>query len=353
MLLGKIGHNLSKSWRFFARAGRRKANRAEGFPLEERSVEGMARWLESVQHPTLTSRARERIWRMALERAEQKAAPARSRRSLLLRPAWVALPLALVLAFSSFGVILAAQDSLPTDPLYPVKRFSEQVWFSLTRESRRPAVALELALRRLEEVEQLTQQSQPVPADVLDNLETQLLLIEQASGSEWGQEQALAHLQRHIQVLEQQVALHPMNTGLLRALSASRRAQKVLSGEPSTPAVPEDTVTTPGRDHNPPGQEQTPPGQEHTPPGQEQTPPGQEQTPPGQEQIPPGQEQTPPGPEHTPPGQEQTPPGQGQTPPGQEQTPPGQEQTPPGQEQTPPGQGQTPPGQGHGRGGKH
>jgi len=282
--------------------------------------EEVVRWIQSIRHPTLTPRARRRIWRKAQERARVERAEPLVLRLFRFRPVGIALLVVFALILSSFGTVLAAQSSMPIDFLYPIKRASEEAWWALTPEWGRPDVALELALRRMEEVEYLIDEGVPVPEDLLAALEACLEQVDQAGGMR-GRERALARVQHHVQVLEQQIARHPENPGLQRALEASRHALDVLSGPLPSPLQP---TTTPTATFAPPGLERTPPGQQLTPPGQGGTPPGQQLTPPGQGGIPPGQQLTPPGQGGTPPGQQLTPPGQGGTPPGQQPTPPGQ-----------------------------
>jgi hypothetical protein len=334
---------------------------------EEAEFEDVVRWIASVQHPTLTSPARDRIWRKVLCQSEMKPAPSRTQRtSLFLRPAWnwAAVLVALVLIFNSVGVVGAAQGSLPNESLYPVKRFSERVWFSVTPEDRRAGVALEFLMRRMEEVETLAWREEPIPQEVLDNMEYHLRWVEQASRQELISEEALERVAYHQRKLEQLLALYPDSTQLEFVLNTARRTQASLTGEPYVPydpaeelppeetlpepeptpvptppgyvppvwrrippeitdklespgvALPDPTLAPPPEENPLPGEEDDEDGgnEDHVPPGQELIPPGQELTPPGQELIPPGQEDRDKPP---PPGQEQTPPGQGQTPPGQ------------------------------------
>ncbi|HHS96926.1 MAG TPA: hypothetical protein ENK08_03380 [Chloroflexi bacterium] len=355
---------------------------------QDRWEEEFAEWIQAVRHPTLTPRARKRIWREAQRRARPAGRVPFPFLVLRLRPVAVALVCVFALFVGTFGTVLAAQNSMPTDFLYPVKRASEGVWWAVVPADDRPVVAVELAVRRMVEVEYLLDNGEPVPDDLWDDLAGWLAEVEQGEGGQVP-EHVQARLEHHLRVLEQQMARHPDNPGLRRAIEASRHALEVLFGSPngqppvSTPSV------SPGPPSTPPGHEGTPAWYRHrpTPPagqGEEHGPPS---TPPGQSgehgppTTPPGQsgEQGPPsappgqggehGPPTTPPGQSgeqgppSTPPGQGgehgppTTPPGQsgEQGPPsappgqsgeqGPPSTPPGQsgEQGPPS---TPPGQG-------
>ncbi|HEY74996.1 MAG TPA: hypothetical protein G4O00_02300 [Thermoflexia bacterium] len=297
--------------------------------------EEVAEWIRTVRHPTLTPRARKRIWREAWRRARLSRAFSLPVFVLRLRPVGIALLCVFALLLGSFGTVLAAQDSMPTDLLYPVKRASEEVWWAVVPAADRPTVALELALRRMEEVEYLLNEGETVPEELWDDLAGRLADAESMEDVQVP-EHVRARLEHHLQILEQLMARHPDNPGLRRAMEASRQALEVLSGPPDVGHTPTPPVS--------PGPPQTPPGQsgEHGPPS---VPPGRGEPPPWYRHrpTPPIERNEPPGPPSTPPGQ-----GVGQGPPA---TPPGRsgDQGPPA---TPPGQGEehgapsTPPGQG-------
>jgi hypothetical protein len=365
--------------------------RADRDSFAEAGLDDVVQVLESIEHPRLSSDARDRIWQAALERAgtvpapaEERRRPARERatwqpRRVALRPALVAVFLAIAMCFSSFGVTLAAQETYPNDTLYPVKRLSEDVWFSLASESARPQVAMELLIRRVDEVEHLARRQEPIPAEILDEVDTHLRWIEQAERSTW-EEDTLERLDYHIRALEDLAAEYPDNAQLSLALTTCQRAYQTASGQPYTPddtsiieempagsqiepTVPPTPTPRPTRQFDPPqwdgddppvGIEESP-QDNPTPQPDELDNEGENTTdedggattptdqPPTEEppptEVPPTE--VPPDDDHVPPGQELTPPGQELTPPGQEDkenTPPGQELTPPGQERTPPGQ---------------
>lgn len=342
--------------------------------------------LESIEHPQLSSNARDRIWQAALQRAEKHAPqppaaerrrPAQVRRTwqsrrVALRPAFVAVFLVIAMCFSSFGVTLAAQETHPNDALYPVKRLSEDVVFSLASESARPKVALELLMRRAEEVEYLAQRQEPIPSNVLDEVDTHLRWIEQAERSTW-EEGTLERLEYHIRALRELATQYPDNAQLSLVLSSCQRAYEDVSGQPYTPGEidpdkesptqgqVEPTVTPtptprPTREYDPPQWDEDPddplgggteesPNSNPTPQPDEQGDEGDTEDPEDGGADAPPVEVPPVGDpddnDHVPPGQELIPPGQELTPPGQEDkenTPPGQDHTPPGQERTPPGQ---------------
>jgi len=306
--------------------------------------EEVAEWIQAIRHPTLTPRARRRIWRKAWKRAQPARTLSLPVFALRFRPAAVALLCVFALLLGTFGTVLAAQDSMPTDFLYPVKRASEEVWLVVVPAADRPTVALELALRRMEEVEYLLDAGEPVPEDLWGDLVEHLA---EGMPDEDVQvpEHVRARLEHHLRILEQQMARHPDNPGLRRAMEASRHALEVLfgpsGGAPSPTSMP---TAPPGPPHTPPGQGGNPPGRDGTPPWYHHRPtPSIEQS---EEHGPPS---TPPGQsgEHGPPS---TPPGQSgehgppSTPPGQSEehgppsTPPGQSEehgppsAPPGQD---------------------
>jgi hypothetical protein len=350
---------------------------AEGDSFAEAGLDDVVQVLESIEHPRLSSAARDRIWQAALEQAEalpapqpavERRRPARKQtawrpRRVALRPALVAIFLAIAMCFSSFGVTLAAQQTYPNDTLYPVKRLSEDVWFSLASESGRPRVAMELLIRRMEEVEHLARRQEPIPAHTLNEVETHLRWIEQAERSAW-EENTLERLDYHIRALEDLAAQYPDNAQLSLALSTCQRAYEDASGQPYVPqdtdkelpaeaevepTVPPTPTPRRARQYDPPQWDrETPPASIEESPQSNPTPQpdeleegggetdgtdeGDGTTPPPTEEPPPVE--VPPDDDHVPPGQELTPPGQELTPPGQED----KENTPPGQEHTPPGQ---------------
>jgi len=71
----------------------------------------------------------------------------------VLKPAAIFAAAVLLLSFSSIGVLTASQKSLPTNPLYAVKRYSEDFKLFITPESKKNAVHLQFLNNRLEEAE--------------------------------------------------------------------------------------------------------------------------------------------------------------------------------------------------------
>ncbi len=88
----------------------------------------------------------------------------------------LAAVLAVVVAFASAGGGLAlAADALPGDLLYPVKLFSEDVRFLLTRDpAERAELAMNLAAERVEEMQRLTAMGVDVPEEVVKRMSRQM-----------------------------------------------------------------------------------------------------------------------------------------------------------------------------------
>jgi hypothetical protein len=86
--------------------------------------------------------------------------------------------LALVLAFGGVGTTAyAAQDSLPSEPLYPVKQFTEQVRLALTTDPEAETnLLLDLAEERLNEIETLAERGSAAPIETSQKLEEHLQL---------------------------------------------------------------------------------------------------------------------------------------------------------------------------------
>lgn len=83
-----------------------------------------------------------------------------------------ALEIMLIVISTSFFTVFAAQDSIPTDPIYPVKLLAEDVRMSLTsQEVAKVELALELAETRMEEIVALQEQGVPVEEPVITRME--------------------------------------------------------------------------------------------------------------------------------------------------------------------------------------
>lgn len=66
----------------------------------------------------------------------------------------------LIFVFILFGLFGFSQNSLPGDPLYPIKKISEKSQAVLVSETDKPKVSLELANKRLEELTKIAQTNQ-------------------------------------------------------------------------------------------------------------------------------------------------------------------------------------------------
>jgi hypothetical protein len=118
--------------------------------------------------------------------------PAVSRTSHQRRTGWIILPgkerspmtalvslaLALALAFGGAGATAyAAQDSLPSDPLYNVKLIGEQVQLTLTRDPQGDFdLLVSFAAERIREMTALAAAGEGIPAQVQTRLQEQLQL---------------------------------------------------------------------------------------------------------------------------------------------------------------------------------
>ncbi len=174
--------------------------------------------------------------------------------------------LALVLA--SAGTAIAAQSSIPGEPLYPVKRVTERLGLLVVRD--RPGkthLRLEFTKRRTEEIEALDDRGEEVEESILVELatETEETLEEIEVAPEGSREPLFEKLVdltgRQQEVLQRVSTRVPAQAkpALERALQVSRRGH-----ERATEAVQQ------GRPEVPPGQEKKEgPGAPEVPPGQE------------------------------------------------------------------------------------
>jgi len=107
--------------------------------------------VRTMPRPTaLSADKRHAIEQQLLNRAVQsKARVSTARQPLRLRFGFAAVLIALVLA--GIGAVTASATSLPGDLLYPIKRLSEQVSISLASSADQAAIHVDLAQRRLDE----------------------------------------------------------------------------------------------------------------------------------------------------------------------------------------------------------
>jgi uncharacterized membrane protein YgcG len=110
-----------------------------------------------------------------------------------------AVVVTLSILFGGAGAtVYAAQGSLPTDTLYPVKIFSEDLRVNLAAEPQGQLnVLLDLADRRVDEIGALVAQGEPVPEEVMTRFQSQMQSAYQiAAGLEGdGQIQAMEKIQ--------------------------------------------------------------------------------------------------------------------------------------------------------------
>jgi hypothetical protein len=111
--------------------------------------------------------------------------------------------LALVVAFGGAGTTAyAAQDSLPNEPLYPVKQFTEQIRIALTTDSEAEVdLLLDLTEERISEMMALANQGSEVPEQTQLRLQEHLQLA-LAEAAQLGDAALLGALQR-IQTMAQ------------------------------------------------------------------------------------------------------------------------------------------------------
>lgn len=222
----------------------------------------------------LTEKAR------ALQRARRRSlwdryltpifSPGRARR-------WAAvLAVILALVLASAGTTIAAQSSMPGEPLYPVKRVTERLGLLVVRDPPgKTHLRLEFTGRRAEEIEALYDRGEEVEEGILVELATETEeTLEEIEVAPEGSRQTLFEklfdlTERQQKVLERvrdRVVSKQARSALGRALEVSRRgheraAEAIQRGRPEVPpgqekkehsSPPEDRETKP---EVPPGQE--------------------------------------------------------------------------------------------------
>ena len=226
----------------------------------------------------------------ALQRARRRSlwdrflipifSPGRARR-------WAAvLAVILALVLASAGTAIAAQNSMPGDPLYPVKRVTERLGLLVVRDlPGKTHLRLEFTRRRAEEIEALYDKGQDVEEGILTELatETEETLEEIEVAPEGNREPLFEKLvdltERQQEVLQRVYDRVPEQAkpALERALEVSsrghKRAREAIEeerGRPDRvePTQPAEESPTPERKVEP----TPPPGQEKRP----EVPPGQE-----------------------------------------------------------------------------
>lgn len=198
-------------------------------PLTEAEVHRLLHELDRVppRSPERVLRARSEL----LEQAHQLAPAARDirvtapsdrpstkRKGLRpMMPAIASLVLALGLVLGGGGAVFAAQDALPTDPLYPVKLLAEDAQVNMTREAdARAALLLQYADRRIAELGLLGPATpavvEPVVARFQEQLDAALRLAVEATDSELAL-RILARIQAQLEVQSRLIAGLYSSTG--------------------------------------------------------------------------------------------------------------------------------------------
>ncbi|MFZ5856904.1 MAG: DUF5667 domain-containing protein [Chloroflexota bacterium] len=202
-----------------------------------------------------------------------------------------------VLLFVGVGGVLAAQNDLPTEPLYPVKTISEDVSLWLVND---PDVKMdrlvELAQIRTQEIAALVEQGETVPEQVAQRLQLHIeTALQLAAGqSDEEMQESLLHLQSQLRTQEQvmtqlqtnapegdqgileqarvrtQEQLRLANEGLEDPLAFRNRYQHQNqsangTGTPSPTGVPSETATPPAPGGYGPGPSNGTPGPNATP----------------------------------------------------------------------------------------
>ena len=170
-------------------------------------LENTTAQLEILHYGTLSPKARQRIWEKAMDRAAA-ASPASAPRAPLLSSIFKAFSLqglgaalVLLLALSAGGIYLTAPGVLPGSALYPAKRSLESTWLALAPEAQKPEIQLRLLDQRIREMDQLLEAQQPVPEELIRELETFYAGVAQTPDT-WNEPEVLQHLAQQLTVLQ-------------------------------------------------------------------------------------------------------------------------------------------------------
>jgi hypothetical protein len=130
-------------------------------------------------------------------------------------PVIASLIVAFTLVFGGAGAtVYAAQDSNPTDFLYPVKTFSEDVQLAFTTDPKaRVDLLMEFADRRVDEIVTINAAGEPLPAALVDRLEKHLALSMQSAIDLQDAEmmEALAYIGLHVRKQDRLVGQNRTN----------------------------------------------------------------------------------------------------------------------------------------------
>ncbi len=170
-------------------------------------LESTSAQLEILNSGTLSPAARQRIWEKAMDRAAA-ASPASAQRAPLLSSIFKAFSLqsfgaalAFILILGVVGIPLAASSSLPGSALYPAKRNLESTWLALVPEAQKPEIQLRIFDQRIREMDQLIEAQQPVPEELIRELETFYAGVAQTPDT-WDEPETMQHLAQQITVLQ-------------------------------------------------------------------------------------------------------------------------------------------------------
>jgi hypothetical protein len=198
----------------------------------------------------------------------------------------LSIALALMLAFGGVGTTAyAAQDSLPTDPLYPVKEFTEQVRLAITSDMEAEVqLLLDFVNERMEEMVALANGGKEVPEETQLKFQEQLRLA-LAKAAQLGDPELQGVLQRlqtmtqnQIQTMSQAQENQPADApceALQVAIRAMNRVRNDVEEGLSDPTTfrlrqgtnrPEDAPDQP--ENEPPGKQDPQPGPGGDPSGQ-------------------------------------------------------------------------------------
>lgn len=142
--------------------------------------------------------------------------------------------LAIVVAFGGLGTAaVAAQDSLPTEPLYAVKQLTEELRYGLTIDQDEKAnLLLEFLDERVREMEGLFEEGKAIPQQTALRLETHLQLALQVAAEldDDGMIRTLTRLRQithsHLLTMEQLRQLSPEDESLQLATRAMIQANR-------------------------------------------------------------------------------------------------------------------------------
>ncbi len=132
--------------------------------------------LRTAPRPVLSEEASlriERQWLARIGRTRSEPRPQTSGRNWLFAPRWVTAAFVLVVITIMVGTsAVAASSALPGEPLYEVKQLAEHVQFLVTPPDSVPALHLEFAQRRLQEMEALAKRGE-VDAKTIESSEAE------------------------------------------------------------------------------------------------------------------------------------------------------------------------------------